>query len=166
MNSSSDARRSAEFEKTPHRDTRGRHDAPVFFIRHEPASNDPALASDENRLDAGSKLQSPNAANGCAPMPSAWDIHRAARAYRAYTFADILAAVAERVGEALRHARTNWQRRRQSRSIRAALGALDDHTLRDLGLHRSEIDSLASEIAGNAGPDRLRSTLSASELYR
>jgi uncharacterized protein YjiS (DUF1127 family) len=41
-------------------------------------------------------------------------------------------------------------RRRQARAVRAAFGELDAHTLRDLGLDRSEIGSLAAEVTGEA----------------
>ena len=50
-----------------------------------------------------------------------------------------------------------WQRRRYALEIHRALRDLDAHTLRDLGLDRSEIHSLAAEMAGNTVAMRMRS---------
>ncbi len=56
---------------------------------------------------------------------------------------------------ALQRARERWQRNRRARDIYVALHALDAHTLRDLGLHHSEILSLATEITGGADVTRV-----------
>jgi uncharacterized protein YjiS (DUF1127 family) len=52
-----------------------------------------------------------------------------------------------------------YQRRREARAIRGALSDLDDHTLRDLGFHRSEIGSVAAEATGLAERTRMRTLL-------
>ena len=49
-----------------------------------------------------------------------------------------------------------WQRQRLHRATVATLGGLDDRTLHDLGLHRSEIGGVAAEVAGSAEPTYLR----------
>jgi uncharacterized protein YjiS (DUF1127 family) len=50
-----------------------------------------------------------------------------------------------------------WRRaRQQARSARDALRGLDDRALRDLGIDRSEISSLAAEFAGEAERTRVR----------
>jgi RimJ/RimL family protein N-acetyltransferase len=101
----------------------------------ERASDDPALADD------------------------AWNLYHAARAHRAHAFAEIVAALAESIGEIARRARARWRRQQRASSTRAALAGLDDRTLRDLGLHRSEIGSVAAEVAGETARERLLSTL-------
>ena len=69
------------------------------------------------------------------------------------TLVRVLGAVARR-----------WRDRR-SRAWRAGLYSrelreLDDHMLHDLGIDRSEIGSVASEMAGLEGPTRVRATFS------
>ena len=54
---------------------------------------------------------------------------------------------ADSPGWLLRLAR-QWQRWRDERRTRAALAAIDGRTLHDLAMDRSEIDSVAAELAG------------------
>ena len=51
--------------------------------------------------------------------------------------------------------RTFWQRQRLAGEVYAALRELDTRTLRDIGLDRSEIASVAREVAGLAERQRL-----------
>lgn len=79
-------------------------------------------------------------------MPTAWELDHATRAYRSYTLAEIISALAEAAVELFRGTRNRWVQRRQARSTCMALSAPDDHLLRDLGLRRSEIDSAKERL--------------------
>lgn len=70
----------------------------------------------------------------------------AAREYLAHTAHHVASAMRRRIDE---HRRER-ARRRQIR----LLGALDDRALKDIGLHRAEIGSLAVEIHGDGEPTR------------
>jgi hypothetical protein len=52
--------------------------------------------------------------------------------------------------------RARRRRDAAARDLRAALCALDDRMLRDLGFHRDEIASVAAEMHGHANPTRVR----------
>ena len=60
--------------------------------------------------------------------------------------------IARTIREALRRRRA----RKALHAQRQALAALDDRTLRDIGLHRSEIDSLVVELDGAVANTRRR----------
>ena len=51
---------------------------------------------------------------------------------------------------------TGWRRRRDSRLTYRALCALDARTLRDLGFDRSELSSIADDLACPRRSDRVR----------
>lgn len=65
-------------------------------------------------------------------------------------FGEIIFAVTEAAGAIARRAYARYRQRRQVQDIFNMLHQLDDHSLRDIGLHRSEIRSVAAEIAGEA----------------
>jgi uncharacterized protein YjiS (DUF1127 family) len=56
--------------------------------------------------------------------------------------------------------RAFWRRHRRAGDVYAALRELDTRTLRDIGLDRSEIASVAREIAGLADRQRIATLLS------
>ncbi|HET9045553.1 MAG TPA: DUF1127 domain-containing protein, partial [Casimicrobiaceae bacterium] len=59
----------------------------------------------------------------------------------------------------LRELAARIRRRREASVFRDELRGLDDHMLHDLGIDRSEIGSVASEMAGLTDPTRLRALL-------
>ena len=55
---------------------------------------------------------------------------------------------------ALRSTAAAWQRIRRRRAMQRELETLDDRMLRDIGIHRSEVSSLVSELIGAAPATR------------
>jgi uncharacterized protein YjiS (DUF1127 family) len=55
---------------------------------------------------------------------------------------------------ALRYTAAAWQRSRRRRAMLRELEMLDDHMLRDIGVHRSEVSSLVAELIGAAPATR------------
>jgi uncharacterized protein YjiS (DUF1127 family) len=55
----------------------------------------------------------------------------------------------------LSEALAGWQRARQARATVQSLDALDERLLHDIGLHRSELLSVAAEVHGQAERERL-----------
>ena len=55
---------------------------------------------------------------------------------------------------ALRSTAAAWQRFRRRRAMQGELESLDDRMLRDIGMHRSEVSSLVSELIGAAPATR------------
>jgi uncharacterized protein YjiS (DUF1127 family) len=71
----------------------------------------------------------------------------------------IILAVIDAFRVFARQAHARRQQRRNSGAIYDALRDLDDRTLHDLGLDRSEITSIAAEVTGRAEPARVRALL-------
>lgn len=99
-----------------------------------------------------------NAFGQAALSPAAYEhldsvtLHRAARAHASHVMRQIIASAARR---AVGYVRKVWAQIEQSRQTHAtirALSSLDSHTLRDLGFHRSEIPSIAAQIAAARKP--------------
>jgi uncharacterized protein YjiS (DUF1127 family) len=82
-------------------------------------------------------------------------MYRSARIRRAATQAALIRRGCGIVAEAARRAWKRYLQRRETHAAYDALDALDDRTLRDLGLHRSEILSVAAELAGEAERTRM-----------
>ena len=78
------------------------------------------------------------------------------RRYYASRLTQLVEATLEAVGNFLRRIVARSKRRQQAKATCRALRGLDAHALRDLGIDRSEILSVAAEIAGDADPTRVR----------
>lgn len=66
----------------------------------------------------------------------------------------IVAAIAAGLVAAWR----DWQRQRDREAVRRTLDSLSDATLRDIGLARAELGSVAAELVGQAETTRRRIT--------
>ena len=75
-------------------------------------------------------------------------IDQGARVPRPNRLARMAEATLRTVGVVARRMCASWQRQRLARSTYVALSELDTRTLRDLGFDRSEISSVAAEVAG------------------
>ena len=70
--------------------------------------------------------------------------------------AAFFASVAGAIVAAATRIQGEWTRGQQDRATREALRNLDDHMLRDLGFDRSEISSVAAEVASRTDRTRVR----------
>jgi len=69
---------------------------------------------------------------------------------------EIIAAAIQAAGAIVRRALARYRQYRQESDTCDALRQLDDRTLRDLGLYRSEICSVVAEFMGEAEHTRVR----------
>lgn len=89
-----------------------------------------------------------------AEWPTHYELYLAARAQRAFALGEIAAAVIQGVASLAKRLRLRFERGRRIAAARAALRELDDRTLHDIGLDRSEIASVTAEALGDAEPSR------------
>jgi uncharacterized protein YjiS (DUF1127 family) len=150
--------------------------APQMLARFTAASNDGAYATDRAaELDGWARRAA--TANGFADaradaqvMPQGPDAYRLtleARSESSASLAAILAALAAAVASAVRRLHASWSMARSARATYRALRQLDARTLHDLGLDRSEMRSVAAEIAGESDRTRVQAlrTLRALSLF-
>ena len=150
--------------------------APQMLARFTAASNDGAYATDRAaELDGWARRAA--TANGFGDaradaqvMPQGPDAYRLtleARSERSASLAAIVATLAAAVASAVRRLHASWSMARSARATYRALRQLDARTLHDLGLDRSEMRSLAAEIAGESDRTRIQAlrTLRALSLF-
>jgi uncharacterized protein YjiS (DUF1127 family) len=82
-------------------------------------------------------------------------LHASARASRSRAIGQFIASTVRAIRDGVRRTFARIEQRQQARATMLALSALDSHTLRDLGFHRSEIPSIAAEAAGVLEPSRV-----------
>ena len=88
---------------------------------------------------------------GAYAQPAAVQLHAAARTRRARAIGAAIAGAARALASTLRQLLADYRRHRDERETHRALAWLDARALRDIGLDRSEIGSIARELAeGNA----------------
>jgi len=90
------------------------------------------------------------------PWPSSYALYQTARERRGEAVASLVRGTASAVRGAILRAWKRYRQRRETRGVCEALRRLDDRTLRDLGIHRCEILSVASEATGAAERTRVR----------
>lgn len=81
-------------------------------------------------------------------------------------FTQFLEAASQALTAVVRRAVADWKRRRQARATYDALNELDSRMLRDLGFDRSEIGSIAAEVAGGCELTRARLVQGSRDLQR
>jgi uncharacterized protein YjiS (DUF1127 family) len=84
------------------------------------------------------------------------ELYHLARAHRSYQLREIVNATLQAVGDFVRQMVTRWNRQQRARATYLALRGLDSRMLRDLGFHRSELMSVAAEVAGFTDSTRAR----------
>lgn len=94
------------------------------------------------------------------PEMTSYDVQRAARTRRAAVLGTLLRTTLSSTARFARRMLSRYLRQLQARRMHRVLSDLDDRTLRDLGLHRSEIGSVAAEAYGLVERTRVRDPLS------
>ncbi|HQR20933.1 MAG TPA: DUF1127 domain-containing protein [Burkholderiaceae bacterium] len=138
---------------------------PTSAVRTGEASNDRAFApatGDAAELEAWSRRAAAASGFGDAADATGGD---SAGSYqhqlqaRAARHAGLSAAFAVMTGtviDAAHRALASWRRARDAHATYRALSRLDARTLRDVGLDRSELRSVAAELAGEADRSRIQ----------
>lgn len=84
------------------------------------------------------------------------EFHRRARTLRSTHIRDVVAATFKSAADLLRRTVEQWRLQRKARATFVALRGLDSRMLHDLGIHRSEILSVAAELARGVDSTRMR----------
>ena len=84
------------------------------------------------------------------------ELYRAAKTHRSRILGSLIIQGILTGGVIVRQAIARYRQHQRARNLHAALRQLDDRILRDLGINRSEITSLAAELTGQAECTRMR----------
>lgn len=152
--------------------------APQMLARFTAASNDVAYATDRDRAaDLDGWARRAAAANGFGEAradaqlrhggPDAHRLAIEARGARSAGLAAVIGNLMAAASAAAQRLRASWAQARSARATYRALCDLDDRALHDIGLDRSEMRSVAAEIAGQADRTRAQAlrTLRALSLF-
>ena len=93
-------------------------------------------------------------------------LYRAASRLRSRLVGDAIVAAGRAIARGILGAWAAFRQNRIARDTHLSLDELDDRTLRDLGLDRSETWSISMEAAGRAERTRMQMMLAAHGLYR
>lgn len=122
------------------------------------AANDPACV-DAEAIDSSPAPTEPAAPAEAVRRPWSVVLHRRVSRLRSRLIGSAILAGIGAIAGLARRARDAWRARSLAASICTSLDELDDRTLRDLGLDRSEVSSLATELAGRAATTRMHAML-------
>jgi uncharacterized protein YjiS (DUF1127 family) len=140
---------------------------PTNFVWHGAAGND---ATHEAQVLTGDPVESldGNAVVPCtldniaathiaaSARPASYAMYHAARTHRALILCGFFVAAIRAVGVIARRIVAGRRQHRRAVIVSEELQRLDDETLRDLSLDRSELTSLAAEVTGVAERTRVR----------
>jgi uncharacterized protein YjiS (DUF1127 family) len=141
--------------------------APVVRVRTETAGNDATVAEApvlRNEIEswarnAGSSNDFGDADRTGLPYPGwpgMYELYVQARANRSAALGKMIVAAFDAVVATMRQSYARYRQYRATRVTYDELSGLDDHTLRDLGMSRDEILSVAAETTGLAEQTRVR----------
>jgi uncharacterized protein YjiS (DUF1127 family) len=166
MRKSTDSENLAALEDVAFFNVSSRSGTPTIILGYGSAGNDAACEDPAiSRHDLDPPARDALAADGrgdiatdtgSSARPTSYDLHRTARAYRSFILGAFIVAAIHAVGAIARRAYARQRQRRQATAIHDALHRLDDRALRDIGLDRSEIRSVAMEVTGEAEHTRVR----------
>jgi uncharacterized protein YjiS (DUF1127 family) len=88
--------------------------------------------------------------------PTSYALYHTVRVHRSKLVVELVSAAIQAVGAIARRALARHRQRRQARTVSDALDQLEGRTLRDLGVDRREITSVAVELTGAAESTRVR----------
>jgi len=136
-------------------------DTPAVCVRIGSTENDSALSEDgaeswpAHAIAANDPVDVAASESTSSGLPGSYELHRAARAHRSLMLGSIIVAAVQAVVAIARRAYVRQRQRHRASATYDVLRRLDDRMLRDMGIDRSEIGSVAAEMSGIAQPTRV-----------